>query len=1182
MKKFFTLLLFFCSIHAIAAVQQSVTFDFADPTQLNCNYPITTKDLGSQTAGIKLNLSFPYERTFTQGPITISFVNNGSAGPHISYDGYGKYMLGLGLGTDIKFSISGGSTLVSIQFDQPNNLRKISGDPGSFNTESNLWEAGDSKPTSVMFHNGTDYSYFYKITVTYNSPATPLNFSYSQPNDGTSVAAFNSMKLYFNTSVSKVNNGRVLLTGSTFDGAKEMTASASGSMVTLSLGETISAEGSYSVSVPAGKFETSEGATNEAIDVSFTIVPKRDTFTPTSVDPASGTSSGKLPKEIKLTFPSFVKAGTGTVKFKIGDAAQFATGTVSVNNKVATISHDHDVTEASTWTVEIPEKMFHNDFPADDVDYRWSPKLTLTYTVDGSQAAPTVVTPTATLSSASIQKGGDELVLTIGGVKKATLAASASPVFKYADGDKVGQTVPFENAILTKKTDTQFDVNTTGLLLGNYILVMPAGTFTYEVESNEIVEDVELPASFEVLENDFDTPTMKAARALLEQTGVGYPSVESDTYKALQTLVNATEIPSDETLQVAIDALYNETDVTLPSVDKWYKIYGVNSNGKRIYLTFNEDKSQVILGNSLSYATAFQVASVSEGKVVFKTKDGRFLHVLTTLPSHEGTSDTNLTETESDINKLTLAKFMASSVEGADPKALYGAFSIYGSLGIVNDNEEFAYALLNYDNTTITTYPGTPLKFDTSVSSAFRLTETAEPEEYDPTDPTDYVVISVSMRSVVIAKPGDEGILIVHGPTKTTIADATKIYYTYNTDDERNNTKVDFTGTILTPTATANEFSVNTKGLTPGYYHVVMEKGTFAYEVPEGKTAMDIQLNASFILEDGGATPTVTPTASLSPTEAVVAGDELMLTIGNVKKATLSTEAKPVFKYADGDNAGETVSFTGTILTKKNATQFYVATTGLAVGKYQLVMPKGTFAYEVEEGKAVADQELTASLEIKEKTPATDEFNYSYNAYGMYLPLMEQNPVTYYRAADFNELIVYVYKVWYDGLVANPNKKVSFRTMTIGGSAMTGHFENYPNFAADYPGNPEFADVYAIKFIPDEPLEPGALNNHAGNYTYYCEPGCFGDANYGKWLAGDSSVTPSMCNVNPAMNIGTFVIPGNQEPTGICSVDSDTAGNKAIYDLQGRRVAAGSDAIANGSRLPKGVYIVNGKRVVIK
>ena len=146
MKKLFTLLLLFFSLHTIAAVQQKVTFDFSDPTQLNCNIPITAEDLGGyqESAAIVLNLGYPNERTFTQGPVTISFVNNGSAGPHIRYNGYGSYELGLGLGTDIKFSISGGSTLVSIQFDQPNNLIKKSGEPGRFNTDTNLWEAGES------------------------------------------------------------------------------------------------------------------------------------------------------------------------------------------------------------------------------------------------------------------------------------------------------------------------------------------------------------------------------------------------------------------------------------------------------------------------------------------------------------------------------------------------------------------------------------------------------------------------------------------------------------------------------------------------------------------------------------------------------------------------------------------------------------------------------------------------------------------------------------------------------------------------------------------------------------------------------------------------------------------------------------------------------------------------------
>ena len=1163
MKRILFLLLTFCAIHCMATVEQSTTFDFTKPTELNCNPPITNLPT-STSVGNKLQIT---DRTITQGPVTITFSKTGSIGAQVYYDGY-NYMLALGLGCDIKFTVSGGCSLSSIKFYLDNNLRMASGMPGRFDTQTNTWTAQDSHPTSLTMHNGTDYSYFYKITVTYNSPATPLNFSYSQPADGSSVAAFNSMKLYFNTSVSKVNNGKVLLTGSTFDGAKEMTASASGSTVTLSLDETISAEGDYTVSVPGAKFETSEGATNSPITVNFSIVPKRDTFTPTSVDPANGTTHGQLPKEIKLTFPSFVQTGTGTVKFKMGGAAQFA-GTVSVNNKVATISHTHDVVDASTWTVEIPEKMFHNDFPADDVDYRWSPKMNITYIVDGSQSAPVEVTPTAALSSEAIEKGGDELLLMIGNVLKATLIADAQPVFKYADGDKAGENVPFEGAILTTKSDTEFNVNTMGLLAGKYTLVIPKGSFTYEVRSNEIVNDVELTVPFEVLTNDYDTPTMKAARALLEQTGVGYPSVESDSYKALKALVNAADIPTDEALQAAIDALYNETAVMLPIVDNWYKIAGVNAAGKKLYLTFDDTKTKVLLGTSASNAAAFKVKSIEDGMVVFQTKEGFFLHIPMNLPNYEGTSNKNLTDDETYVNKLTLAKFAAASVTGVEPKDLYGLFTIYGSLGKKNDIEKFAYALLNYDAESIDTDPDMGLVFNASKSSAFVLTETTE-----PVDVTDYVYLSVGMRPAVIAKAGDEAILVVHGPTKTTIADATKIYYTYKTEDELNNTKVDFSGTILTATETANEFSVNTKDMKAGSYNIVMEEGAFTYEVPAGKVVKETMLTASITIQDGGSVSptTIIPTASLSPNAPVHAGDALVLTIGNVKKATLSTEANPVFKYADGDKAGEVVPFTGTILSKRSDTQFNVATTGLAEGKYTLVMPKGTFAYEVEEGKAVEDKELTVVFEILADEPVTDEFNYTLDAYVYFMPLLDEG-LTYYRATDFNELIVYVSKYWYSGLVANPNKIVSFQTTTVGGSALTGHFENYPTFAQDYPDNPDFANSYAIKFVPDVPLEPGALNNFPGMYTYFCEAGCFGDANYGKWLAGDPSVTPSMCKVNPHLNMGTFVITYNSDPTAIDSIATDNAGDNVIYDLQGRRVTTPAK---------KGMYIVNGKKVVMK
>lgn len=843
MKKLLVLLLTLCALQVSAMMEQTAVFKFTDPFSMNFNPAISESVLGNKT-GMVLQLAPNY--TVTDGPVTISFPLKVGYGAGLTHNN-DVWGLLIASGGFIQFDVSGGCHLISVKFAQSSGIELPLDQPGRWDYITNMWTASDNTTTSVKLQSTYYQSTFYTITVTYSSPATPLNFSYSTPNNGSTVAAFNKMNLYFNTTISKVNTSKqALLTGGSIEGSKPMTATTSGSTVTLTLSETITEQGGYTVSVPAGMFETSEGATNTPVEVNFNLVPSRDTFTPTSVDPASGSTVGKLPKVIKLTFPSFVKTGTGTVKFKIGNSSQFA-GSVSVSNKVATITHSHDVTEASQWTVEIPEKMFHNDFPADDVDYRWNPTINLKYTVDGSQyvpVEPTVVTPTATLSRPFIDMAGDELVLTIGQVKKAILDTNAKPVFKYADGEKAGETVPFEGVVLTTKTNTKFDVNTTGLSAGKYTLIMPKGTFTYEVEEGEIAEDVDLTVSFEILQEDTDTPTMKAAKALLEQTGVGYPSTDSETYKALDALVNAEEVPTDEALQTAINALYNETNVTLPAVGKWYMISGVNSIDQKIWLAFNEDKTKVVLSTNGNNAAAFQVVSVSEGKVVFKTKDGLYLHVLTTLPMHEGTSDANLTETESDINKLTLAKFLASSVEGADPIALFGKFTIFGSLGTVNDNEDFAFALLNYANTAISTYPGTPLKFDDIMSSAFCLTETTEPT--DPSEVTDYVYPSVGLRPGSVEYAGDALELIVYGPVETTVADATKIYYTLEGE------KVAFSGDILTLTSTPNIFSVNTKGMSAGVYELVMEPGAFSYVAPTGKAVKDRALKATITIRNDG------------------------------------------------------------------------------------------------------------------------------------------------------------------------------------------------------------------------------------------------------------------------------------------------------------------------------------------
>ena len=58
---------------------------------------------------------------------------------------------------------------------------------------------------------------------------------------------------------------------------------------------------------------------------------------------------------------------------------------------------------------------------------------------------------------------------------------------------------------------------------------------------------------------------------------------------------------------------------------------------------------------------------------------------------------------------------------------------------------------------------------------------------------------------------------------------------------------------------------------------------------------------------------------------------------------------------------------------------------------------------------------------------------------------------------------------------------------------------------------------------------------------------------------------------------------GDGETMGIVAIDHSTLNiDHSVYDLQGRRLANGQSSMINGQSLKKGVYVVNGKKVIIK
>lgn len=1076
MKKLLLSLLALVAISAQAMIEQTATFDFSDLTTLNATPTLTEVEINKVAnveAGIGLNVS---QRTFTDKLATLSFPGQSmSSGAGLAHYG-DAFSLNLGPFTAIKFEVSGGCVLSSISFNNALGTQSVSA--GRMSSSRNSWSANGETVSEVTIVLGNNNYQLTKITVNYLRPSTPLNFLSSSPaNGGTFTGAFKTISLNFSTSVYQINNtSSITLKGTDVDGAaisQTMTASASGSTVILTAPTAIEKDATLKLHVPAGVFENAEGASNDELDIAFTVKAKRDTFNPVSIEPAPGTV-GELPQEIRLTFDNFAKVGTGFAKFKQTDGdGNFPSSSLEIdaeNKKIGIIKHENgSQVEEATWTVEIPAGLFHNQYyGVDDVEDRWNEAMTLTYVVDGTQAGP--------------QK----------------------------------------------------------------------------------------------------SPTYKSAKALLEQTGVGYPKTTTATYQALKALVDAEETPTDDALKEAMGKLYNETDVEMPAVDKWYMIAGVNSSGSLLYLTLNDEHTAVGLGQGVGRAAAFKVKESAEGKVVFQTKEELFLHVPTVIPQHEGTSDTNLTTEQTPVNTLTLAKFQASSVTDADSVALYGAFTVYGSLGTVAGNEEFAYGMLDHSTSKITTYPNIPLAFGEANSNAFILIETTEPVEV-----VDIIYPRIGFRPSVISKAGDEIKLVVHGPATTTIADATKIYFTKSTSGEDNDEKVEFAETILTATEEANVFLVNTVGLPAGDYNLVMENGAFEFTAPEGKSIVNGLLTGIIYIQGGDPTPTPTPTpsgdeveptATLSTANLYYAGDELILTIGNVAKAILKTATAPYFVYAEGENAGEKVAYEPQIVTSRPNTvaSFNVATTGLPNGKYTLILPLGTFTYEATDSKkTVKDTQLSATFTIKNTNLPTTDFSETLNNVSYLNPNIINTTSVVYKDVVLNDLVVYAYKYDVSGLVAGTGK-VKIISL-FGTSVVEGKLVAYPNIAEELGsfGSTDFSEVYALRFVPDKPIQAGDLSNFPGLYRVVFETAAFGDANYGKWLANPSSVAAADCKVNPEMAGPTYQIDNDKgyDPTAIRTVTFGDADSQVIYDLNGSRIERVTK---------KGVYIVNGKKVIIK
>ena len=402
-------------------------------------------------------------------------------------------------------------------------------------------------------------------------------------------------------------------------------------------------------------------------------------------------------KDFTLTFASkMTKVGTQSLALTNGSKTYPLT--VTINDATVVLSTTEAITTDGTYTLSIPAGYFQ--------DANGYSNKALSYTI-------AVSTPKNTLNYISISpeagEGGeiDMLNSPIKLTYNTYLKLSPKELMMQKDG------VDFAKVNLEKSDYKEVSIS----FLNIPEVIEDKGIYTIKVPEGVIYDNLERyhNPDFTITYKVGYKPApvyseaMKTAIDLISKTGVGYPTAESDSRKALVALTTAEEVPSDEALQPAIEAFYKETNVEMPVEGKWYYISNINTENTPLYITA---KNGVVgVTETKSEATAFEMCN----PMAFKTKDGKYLY-------------TAGLEENTDKKDLKMEKFLVS---GTDAKKLLGCLSIYGYFETTKKGDVLnAFASVDHENKAIATddHDTAPM-FGETYSGAFMLAETVEPSD---------------------------------------------------------------------------------------------------------------------------------------------------------------------------------------------------------------------------------------------------------------------------------------------------------------------------------------------------------------------------------------------------------------------------------------------------------------------
>lgn len=344
----------------------------------------------------------------------------------------------------------------------------------------------------------------------------------------------------------------------------------------------------------------------------------------------------------------------------------------------------------------------------------------------------------------------------------------------------------------------------------------------------------------------------------------------------------------------------------------------------------------------------------------------------------------------------------------------------------------------------------------------------------------------------------------------------------------------------------------------PGYSTVnTAEK--VAYLDKDNKASFTDGLSSAFIFTESEKPDDIIPEVEYALTPASGTTVESLTTVtiafDNISDVTCNKESVVLTK--SGSETGVTPV---SVDRSDDGKTFTFHFKNVENGTYTLVMKNDAFTYQFKD-KTVTVDEITSTIIV---TKGYD-FIYNYNegsaSMGQYLGSKTGNLIDF----PIDQIGILGLSQQYGHINIDGTKTIQLVEYPSGNLVLTGHFD-VENLQDVYMSDGKTLVECIAWFKPDTEIDYSKLDRI--HYQYVIPAATYGDANFGKYLKDNNSVSKSDCRVNGKYVIDVYI---DNNATGIDTIESEK--NVVIYDMMGRRVSKITKA---------GVYIINGKKYIKK